>query len=598
MDIMSDKILELSKKELQGALSVLPKDDLNKFVLFTEIMRILDYWSVFKDILPSENSLSAPDFEIIQLGWNLALEHLFVPVKPDGFPIQESTEKTRLFATSLLHKFGRAVLLKRTYEMLVSGFLSAETKDSKIIIRATERAESQFADNIEFTLLSGIQSYINENIGDYRNGWFLGKFDDPSIEVTLPGAYHLQDSRKELKKHYIDNVDELMEELVFPWDSGNGIMMGYNAIPEIDNHFFSLAIENAIAWRNDVGLHPSVKLNDVTGSELTLIVAVISALHMKHVRFALTALKKHKEISIPQSLTIWTKASELIDSIHDYTDFDKNLIERGVNAIAIAPSESRNLKGQTTPLIPLLVDLGNGILLRPVSSLIKNPFISTSTLQGWRIPNITDILSLPREDWMRNDLYHLFRGTRYKSVDGNIKIRNGGKVVTDIDAAILDRTTGDLALFQIKWQDYYTNDVRKLRSRAKNFVKEIDGWASKVSSWIEDNGVYELVKTLRLKVPRDKQVSRVYLFGLSKTSARMKGYGYSMESDDIAICNWPMFLRKRFEVGSSKNVFKDLHASIKKDENIAVKSKPVPVEINSEGNAIEFINLWNSYLDK
>lgn len=595
---MNEKILELSEKELKGALSVIPEDDLNRFCLFTEVMRVLDYWSIFKDLLPSSKSLSAPDFEIIQLGWNLALEYLFVPVKLDGFPIRESTEKTRIFAMSLLHKFGRSVLLRRTYEMLISGYIFLEIVDSKFVIKSCENAENQYIDNLEFKFLAEVQGYINENIGKHWNGWNLGEFDDPSIEIRSSGAYHLQHSKKEIKKHYIDNVDELMEDLVFPWDSGSGIMMGYEAIPELDNHFFSLATENVISWRNDVGVHPSIKLNGVTGSELTLMISLVTALHMKHIRFSLVAIKKYQEISIPQSLTIWTKKSELIDSIQGYTSFERDIIERGINSITITPSESKNLKSLTTPLIPLLVNIGNDILLRPVSSIIKNPFVSTSTLQSWRTPNITDILSYPREAWMRSDLYNLFRGNKYKTVDGNIKIRNGNRVVTDIDAAILDKTTGDLALFQIKWQDYYTNDVKKLRSRAKNFVNEIDDWSSKITSWVEKNGIHELVKTLRLKASKNRPTSRIFLFGLSRTSARMKGYGYNLKSENIAVCNWPMFIRKRFEIGASERVLHDLYLEIKKDERRTIKVTPIPHEINFEGNIIDFSNLWNSYSDE
>ncbi|MGL6488971.1 hypothetical protein ACSZNF_19040 [Aeromonas hydrophila] len=595
---MKEKILELSRKELDGALSVIPIDDLEKFVLFTEMMRVIDYWSVFKPLLPPNKCLSTPDFEIIKLGWNLALENLFIRIINDGFPIIESTEETRLFATSLLHKFGRSVLLERTYEMLVSGCVSSEEIGSKILIKASENMENQYIDNLEFKLLADVQGYINDNIGEHWNGWNIGEFDDPSIEVNLPGAYHLQHSQKDLKKHHIDNVDELMKGIVFPWDSGNGVMMGYGALPELDDHFFSLAIENVISWRNDLGIHPSIKLDGITGHELTLIISVVSALHMKHIRFSLAAMDKYHEISIPQSLTIWTKKSELIDSIQDYTNFERDLIERGIDAIAITPSESKKLKGITLPLMPLLVSLGNGILLRPVSSLMKNPFVATSTLQSWRTPNITNILSHPREDWMRSDLYHLFRGNKYKVVDGNIKLRKGRKVITDIDATIFDKTTGELALFQIKWQDYYTNDVKQLRSRAKNFVEEIDSWSSKVTSWIEENGVHELVKTLRLKVPKHRPVSRVFLFGLSKTSARMKGYGYTLSSKNIAVCNWPMFLRKRFEIGPSVRVLHDLYEEIKSLENRTVKATPIPIEINSEGYVIEFSNLWNSYSDE
>ena len=49
----------------------------------------------------------------------------------------------------------------------------------------------------------------------------------------------------------------------------------------------------------------------------------------------------------------------------------------------------------------------------------------------------------------------MFSGVKYITIDGNIKLRTGKKIVTDIDAAIFDRTTGELAIFQIKWQDFF-----------------------------------------------------------------------------------------------------------------------------------------------
>jgi hypothetical protein len=47
-------------------------------------------------------------------------------------------------------------------------------------------------------------------------------------------------------------------------------------------------------------------------------------------------------------------------------------------------------------------------------------------------------------------------------------------MLTDIDAVIFDRLTGELALFQLKWQDYSTNSLRETRSKASNLVKELD----------------------------------------------------------------------------------------------------------------------------
>jgi hypothetical protein len=57
--------------------------------------------------------------------------------------------------------------------------------------------------------------------------------------------------------------------------------------------------------------------------------------------------------------------------------------------------------------------------------------------------------------------------------------------LTDIDAAVLDRTTGDLALFQLKWQDFRGATTRQTISRAKNFVGQVQKWAENTTTWID-----------------------------------------------------------------------------------------------------------------
>jgi hypothetical protein len=68
------------------------------------------------------------------------------------------------------------------------------------------------------------------------------------------------------------------------------------------------------------------------------------------------------------------------------------------------------------------------------------------------------VLREPREGWMISDLCHLFMGARYVRIDRPTLLRRDDMDVTDIDAAVFDLTTGDLALFQLKWQTFDTDD--------------------------------------------------------------------------------------------------------------------------------------------
>src|SRR5690606_3423498 len=115
------------------------------------------------------------------------------------------------------------------------------------------------------------------------------------------------------------------------------------------------------------------------------------------------------------------------------------------------------------------------------------------------------------------------------------KLRKGSKIVTDVDAAVFDRTSGDLALFQLKWQDFLTNDVRALRSRSSNLVREIDEWADKVMEWILKRSVADLGDAMRINSRKHRPILRIFLFAISRTVARVQGYGYSSKHEALVI---------------------------------------------------------------
>jgi hypothetical protein len=598
---MHSKFIELSSTELKEALNLIPTDPLQKTVILTECLRILGYYSVFKNISQNltDNSkvIEVYDFELLHLGWNVALEHLSIKVERLGCPIKESTDQLFKYTINILHKFGRSVLYKRTADMIKSGFMNVELLPNRVNLKCSDIAKFQFIDNMEFSKLEEMSQYLTESGKSDVKGWKRFTFEGESPSIETIGSFLGTKSNEAIDNFQLENIDELMESLVYPWDSGYGLMVGYDAKLEVDNHFLSQALEMTMKWRDESGLHPSYKVDGVSGEMLTYIVAIITALHLKHIRLVLIAKKKHQDVSLRQSLIIWTPIDEMIQTVIDYAsreiDLEKKEVKKLLNAITFQPHEVGMLNGYTTSFMPLLINIGNGTILRPISSLLKNPFISILQLQEWRNPKVKEELARPREDWFRQELYALFQGNKFKKIDGNINIRNGSKVVTDIDAAIFDTTTGELALFQIKWQDYLCNDVKKLRSKASNLTKELDKWTNKVNNWIEENGVDELTQTLRLKVGKHRPVSRVYLFGLSRTAARMKGFGFETKDESLAIASWPQFLRIRYEQGPVHNTFGALFDTLKQCENEECKLTPIPMSLSTGELNIHYKNLWN-----
>ncbi|TYP96063.1 hypothetical protein C7447_11022 [Tenacibaculum adriaticum] len=595
---MSKEICQEIKLIAENALdkieSSLPSETIIKFIMFTETLRVLDFHSL-SSYNPTSKLSEVPKFDIMKMGWNLSTSYLFEGFKTSGFPIVESTKETFGSTSSLLYHFGCITMLKRTIDMVKSGALSVvKTDDNTFVFEKTKNVNSQFLDDLEFTNLEELEEELKEKTGEYYKEWNIIEKDDLEKAFGSPGNF-LSFTDKEFNHYSSENIEKLLHDQVRPWDSGHGIMMGYGSTFDIDMHFLGKATELVGKWRDEAGLHPKTKIGNITGGDLMIVVLFMTSFHLKHISYGLVASKKHPEISIKQSLTLWGPLEDLINDIVEFSGFKKSIITEAFDSIILKPDDVKLLKKHTSKFMPLVIDIGNGIVLRPVSSINRNPLLTISQILEYRNPNFRNDISLYREEWLRNNLYAMFSGARYKNVVGNINLKTGNKIDTDIDAAIFDRMTGELALFQIKWQDFFFNDINKLKSRASNLTKGLDDWTLKVNNWITSNGLNKLLQTLRIKSTEGSPISKVYLFAISKNAARMKGYGYQTTVDNLAITNWPQFARNRFEIGPSEKVFRDLFEALKEQEKDNIETKPLPAEFIIGNKNFKYKDLWSTY---
>ena len=563
-EALAAELAEIAVQQLARTRSQLPSDTLQRHALFTECVRAVDYWAVFQRLLPQEHRMAHPDIQLIQWGWNVAVGHLLEPLSQGGFPLMESTKDSQSFALNLLHQFGRFVLVHRTCEMIRHGFVAAEKSDRGYVVRtiAGDAAQQQHLDVVEFTRLTRLEKSV---WGD-REGW----------------------TRKWMRR----DIEDLMAPLITPWDTGRGVMVNYGALPEVDDHFNAIALQLAREWSEEAGIHPETRFGELTGADLIGIGTIVIGFHAKHVGFTMLAARKHPHISLPQSLTIWGEREKMAQAIAEVTEEDPVVVRNTIAMLSLRPSDMPRLREHTTPFRPLLIDLGNGLVVRPVSCLDANAFNAVRTLVEWRIPEAKGAISAPREEWARTDLYGLFQGNRYECVEGAIKIRESGRVSTDIDGAVLDRVSGDLALFQFKWQDMSTNDVRSLRSKASNFAREMDDWTTKVNDWVGRVGIEAVMKTLRLQ-PRNHR-GRVHLFGVSRIGARLQAYGAAPKEQSLALANWPQFVRVRYETGPVDDVFGNMHRALREEMNAQAKTRPIAVTLSIGGANITFEDIFTA----
>jgi hypothetical protein len=388
-----------------------------------------------------------------------------------------------------------------------------------------------------------------------------------------------------------------MLALVFPWKLNDRITMtGYGAEPDIDAHYFALVTKNTRETIDDAGIHDKTVLNSISGWELRTVVFAVTSFYLKHIRFVEVAKRAHPEINYAMSLTIWKERQAFVDSIAVLPGMTEDTASAAVDLLTVKSGDERFFGNEVTPYIPMLIEVSDGYLLSPVSSIFHNPFHGIRMLHEFKDNRASNHLRTHREAWMTAELYNLFLGGRYGRMDRPTKLRRKGKVVTDIDAAVFDRVTGELGLFQLKWQDFNSNDVAKQRSRARNFVEKVDMWAKATKSWIDENDSGTLLSNLHIKSAGS--ISRVRLFAIGRTAARFQSYGYSSEVETVASATWRQFVRLRHEIGPSESVLQDLHHAIRNERTIPVKLTPIRQELPLGKYTVVFENLWNAFDDE
>jgi hypothetical protein len=526
--------------------------------LLIEVCRALDMSQV-EHVFAKRSSTPYPDVDLMERGWNATFAALFTnDFHEQGIPIQASTAETLGAARSLLYKMGLSALLLKTASMMKSGMVVATQESDAIRVRSIDFS-AQWMDQIEVDKLSKLEKEM---------------WDHDTPARLSP-----------------EEIGEKMSSLVFPFDTPYGRMVGYDADPALDSHFIALVVDIVQDWQVHAGIHPDTDVGGISGQLLTGIVLLLAAIYLKHIHFIAEGNRVMPKVNYAMSLTIWKPRQDLVASLTEFTGVSEQAVNAVLDRIIATPSQAALFSTASTPNVPLLIQVSGLYLLSPVSGIFRNPMNGIRTVLERTVPNAEDTIRKPREAWMKSELDNLFRGLRYEVIVRPVMLKRKGNQLTDIDAAVLDLTSGCLALFQLKWQDFGNFDVKRQRSQAKNFVTSIEQWADAIHMWLMEQTLDDLAKALQLK----GKILSLRLFAIGKFAARFKSHGFAVTSMGLAACSWPQFVRLRWEIGSVPEVLGKLHEQILAEVEGQVEVQAIPHEVHVCGQKIILENTWNNY---
>lgn len=171
--------------------------------------------------------------------------------------------------------------------------------------------------------------------------------------------------------------------------------------------------------------------------------------------------------------------------------------------------------------LPYYIEFGRDFVLLPCFGALLNPYAGLL----WKLKSVY------RSDWdrgveeretiFRADLCTAFPAPRFLVTQTGFTLRRpNGECITDIDAVIVDRETGSLALVQLKWHDIFGRSLRERSSRMRNLLAA-NTWVQRVIDWISGRSAAEIGTALKLaNLASDKQP---LLFVLTRHTAHFTG---------------------------------------------------------------------------
>lgn len=568
-EIIND-LLCLSEQELADSENLISKmDDAEIALLTIEACRSLDYWYITNTFSKNfDHMVSEQDLNIMSRGWNPLLKQVLPRLGTmPGIPLLGSSPETIRAASSELHRVGRHVLLNRAAELIRRGFAEACQVDGIISLRMKHDGKSDhFLDQIDAT-----------------------RWDEFSKSLPPSDLW----TREVIEASRFSEFEDELDRLMFRWKTPQGVMVGYHASPQLDRHYLGAVFEHVSQCRNKSGMHPDALIKGIRASDIHLIIMLLVSARLKHVQFVAAAKRRWPDINYWMSLTIWKPKGEIIAEISDHTGMDPLIVSSIIDLLTIGPKTNCDLSSDVDPLIPFFIRISERHLLEPASVILLNPFDLIARINPDQ--KVRQAISEKREGLMLMNLNGLFQGTRYVRLETPARLKKAGRTLTDIDGAILDRTTGDLALFQLKWQDFKGATLAQTISRAKNFTKGVSAWAQTVSDWIEAHDLDQLLRSLRISKSGSVGIKNVYMFAVGQMNARFHHYGYQVKNKNLAIATWPQFLRIRHEIGPVDQVIRELHDRVRSEDTRDVSTSAIPYEMHTCGGSVRFENMWSKW---
>ncbi|PNQ84887.1 hypothetical protein [Paenibacillus polymyxa] len=470
-------------------------------LFINEVIRYYD--QIYDSVLHESHENSEKDLNFIDFSLPIAFRYLYKDYNNvKGCPLTPSTPQSIQSVKTFLDICFKAGLMENYEELLRFGVLKYELireKNARLSYMNTHYSIERY----EKTKSVKYSHAILNSLGDeYIKGF-----------SQLP------------------RIIKKMEKLVYTW---NYNFIGYDADPEVD-HFFirnaQLDFVQATEWD---GFSPTSEFGGIEYHFFLEALIAIESISLKHLQFVEIATKKDPILEKINILPLVVDYDVFLDSLTYILGVSKETSEYIFDKFIYDDKKKKYYSHIGSP-VPLFIRISSTQLLRSFTGCIHRPidFMLSELKRQYSID--WDRNTREREQLFRNELYKYFDDKRFITFDRSIDISDNGRIITDIDACILDKETGDIAFIQLKWQDSIYESTRSFISKRKNYIEKSKKWVNDIEQWINTVSEKRMADFLQLS-PQLINKDKIKLFVIGRHNGNYSGD--EKPYSNTAWCQW------------------------------------------------------------
>lgn len=554
---MSDKPENVIKQQIaEIEKTIVPSFSSERRLELIELARAMDYFFVGRNFYSewAKSKEVESHAHLISFGLHKALSlALDASSKLEGAPLFRSTPKLQKWANSVLALCGQIGYCEHLLELQRVG-----------LIEITETAPNYFH-TYPATNPYGVEAFERENAV-----WLKGLISKHN--QTVADALKANSSA----------VKKMMSERVKTWRTH---FIQYTTAPEIDAYYEAEGTMLAQLMLGHDNFPPETKFGGQEFSLYCAATAVFVGWSSKQIGFGFELLKKHPELDPRNIFTITIPLENEVGWLSDILGVDTSIAKQAIEAVTLTTENKQEHCSVAGNLItPVFIEIGREKLLRPLWGSQSEPFMFLLRELRRRYRSEWDNAVNFREKVFRDNLYALFQSERFYKLERNALIKSGKAVSTDVDALIFDRQTGEVGIFQLKWQDYIGNSMRERESKKDNLLKTGNQWIEKVFNWLSSTDVNILAQAFGINKNDVQKIKTFRVFMLGRNSAFFSG---DWKPDIRAAWGmWYQVLRCMNDLRNYDNPIEYLFQELQKDSPLNKPSLELDFQEVQVGNII------------